>query len=207
MTYIPKNRGGGDTYHSPWQQTAYGSNSRNGAVLARAHGKRRLDIDATRTRDDVLINDHGKPLVSYFEPGTRSIMFDWAEVKTRTYVHDKSTYHPRTIAEALVDNAKHGTDSEVEIKYLGPISYKRLYAIMHQLALDAETAYGPEWRQHVVVKVLTNLAGGINYALEVCHAAHAVDLDTMLLVRGPYRFRFFRGHTEVTYVRGSAVIR
>lgn len=206
MTYYPRNRGGGNTYHSEWAQTPHAANSPNGALLALAHGKGWLDNDATRTLDMVLINDHGLPLRAYFPHG-RSIHFTWAECRMRIYVHGAQTYHLRTIADALRDNAAHGIGTEVEIKSLEPITDGQMDAIMAQLAADAAAAYGANWRHHVIVKVLTNLAGGLPYAMKVCRHAHHHQIPTMLLVRGRDRFRRFPNHHAVTYVRGSAVIR
>lgn len=206
MTYYPKNRGGGDTFHDHWSKTPYGSNSPNGALLAQAHGKGWIDNDATRTRDMVLINDHGLPLRAYFPVG-RSVHFTWAECQQRIYVHNAHSYHLRTIAAALRDNAARGISTEVEIKGLDPITEAQVSQLMAQLATDAEAAYGASWQHHVIVKVLTNLGGGLPYALEVCRAAHQHQIPTMLLPRGRDRFRRFRNHHAVTYVRGSAVLR
>lgn len=206
MTYHPQERGGGDTYHSEWRQTPHASNSPNGALLAKAHHKGWLDNDGTRTKDMVLINDHGLPLRAYFPHG-RSAQFTWAECQQRIYVHNAHSYHLRTIADALRDNAAHGIKTEVEIKSLEPITPAGMDKIMAQLAADAAAAYGANWTHCVIVKVLTNLGGGLPYALEVCRSAHAHAIPTMLLLRGRDRFRRFPNHHAVTYVRGSLVLR
>lgn len=200
------------TYHDEWREAPHGSNSRNGAAAAVRHRCARIDNDGTRTFDDVLINDHGNPSTAYFRRGDRSIRHTWAEAQQLKYVYDKHVFHLRTIAQAMADNAKHKVHgrplgTEVEIKFLGPISQARLEAIMVQLAEDAHAAYGADWKHYVVVKVLTCLTGGTAYALKVCTAAHAAGIPTMILARNGARFNRFTNHHEVTWVRGSAVIR
>jgi hypothetical protein len=205
--HMPSRSPGRKVFHDDWPQTPYGSNSHHGPHLAESHKCGWIDNDATRTSNDVLINDHGNPLRAYFRKGDRSIHHTWAQVQQLTYDHAGETYRLRSIAQALKDNAALGIRTEVEIKYLGPISKARLDAILRQLAADAEAAYGADWRAHAEVKVLSNLTGGVNYALRVCRAAHAAGFTTILLARGTARFRRFKGRTAVTYVRGSAVIR
>lgn len=204
MTYYPKARGGGDTYHDHWSDTPHGSNSVNGAHLAARKHKGWIDNDATRLKGFTLLNDHGWPLKVYFPHGT-SIDFTWAQVKGRTYVHQQRTYHPRLIRDALVANAKtrvkgHPLGTEVEIKNLHPITPVEMERVMHQLAADMQAAYGQDWKRWCLVKVCT---GGLAYKLEVCKAAHAAGIPTLISVQGKERFMSFAGHTEVTYLRGS----
>jgi hypothetical protein len=207
MAYYPKNRGGGNTYHDHWSETPYGSNSPNGPLLARRHGKGWLDIDATRTRDDVLINDHGFPLRAYFHGDERSKHFPLSWCLQRTYVHNHHVFHLRTIAAAMVDNARHQIGSEVEIKVITPITEATLGVVMRNLAHAAQAAYGTNWRRHMLIKVLTDHPGGLQYALRICRAGHAATIPTMLLPRGRARYMRFKNHHEITYIRGSAVIR
>lgn len=203
-------------YHDHWSNTPHGSNSPHGAPAAVRHRKPFIDNDASRTKDFVLIRDHGSPEHAYFKRGDRSIHHTWADAQRIPYVYRGQVYHLATIAEAMAFNAKHhvrirGVErpvgTEVEIKNLHPITPTELDSIMVQLAKDAEAAYGVHWRRYVVVKVLTCLEGGTGYALEVCRAAHAAGIPTMILARNGARFLTFAGHEEVTYVRGSAVIR
>lgn len=208
MTYYPSNRGGGDTFHDHWSDTPHGSNSRHGPGLAKAHHKGWIDNDGTRTRDHVLINDHGYPLKVYFPQG-RSTHFTWDEVRGRTYVWHNQTFHLRTIPQTLKDNAKtivkgHPLGTEVEIKNLRPITPTGLEVMMDDLASAAKAAYGRDWQRYVIVKVCS---GTIAWRLEVCLAAHKAGLRTLISVKGLERRLSFKDHQEVTYVRGSLNLR
>jgi hypothetical protein len=193
--------------HDPWYDTPHGTNSHHGPQIAIDRHCPWIDNDATRTFDDFLIVDHGPPLTAYFKKGDRSAHYRLAVVVKRSYTHEGETFHPRTMAEALKANAAAGRRTEIEIKFIGPITEVRLLNIFHQLAADAEAAYGEDWRDHTVVKVLTNLRGGTKYALRICRAAHHANHHTMLLARGAATLRRFKGHTEITWIRGSRVVK
>jgi hypothetical protein len=201
MSYRPR-RPTWSTYHRNWRY-AYVANSRYGSVAAKRRRKRRIDNDGQRSIDFEWINEHGAPSRFWFAKGDRAKEHTAAELMKRSRVVGARTYPLRSAAEAFRDNAAHDVGTEWEVKDLRPISDEQLDAMMADLAADAQAAYGPDWHEHVVVKVLTDLGGGLRYALRICRAAHAHDIPTMLLVRGRARWRRFVGHTEITYVRGS----
>jgi hypothetical protein len=153
-------------------------------------------------------NDHGAPLHLFFPKGDRMERHASDDVFGRRVVVNGREYHVRRLREALEDNHRHGLDTEIEIKDVRPWATPEIFdARFAEIAAAAAAVYGPDWRRHVVVKVLTNLGGGLRYALKVCRFAHKHGIPTMLLARGRARFMRFRGHPEITYVRGSAVIR
>lgn len=194
------------TYHRNWRR-AYIANSRYGAAQARRRRKARIDNDGQRSADFRWINEHGAPSRFWFARGDSAKEHAAGQLLKRSRVIGRRTFPLRSDAEAFRDNAAEGRGTEWEVKNLLPITDEQLDAMMADLAADAEAAYGPDWPKHVVVKVLTNLRGGLRYALRVCRAARRHRIPTMLLVRRRARFRRFVGHTEVTYVRGSLVIR
>jgi hypothetical protein len=201
MVYRPR-RPIWSTYHRNWRW-AYVANSRRGSRLARAKRKRKIDNDGQRSIDYQWINEHGAPSRFWFAKGDRAKEHRAAELLGRARVVGRHTYPLRSSLEAFRDNAAESRDTEWEVKDLRPITDAQLGAMMADLARDAEDAYGPDWRKHVVVKVLTDLGGGLPYALRICRAAHATGIPTMLLARKRARFRRFHGHTEITYIRGS----
>lgn len=201
MTYRPR-RPTWSTYHRNWRK-AYIANSRYGSVAAKRRRKARIDNDGQRSLDCKWCNEHGAPSRFWFAKGDRAKEHPAAELLKRSRTVGQRTYPLRSAAEAFRDNAAHEVGTEWEVKDLRPISDEHLAAMFADLARDAEAAYGEHWHRHVVVKVLTNLGGGLPYALRVCRAAHAEGIPTMLLVRKRARFRRFVGHTAVTYVRGS----
>ncbi|GAB7004420.1 hypothetical protein JCM18899A_18930 [Nocardioides sp. AN3] len=72
------------------------------------------------------------------------------------------------------------------------------------MAADAQRVFGDDWAQHVEMKVLTNLSGGLAYALKVCAAAHAAGWPTMILPRGSARLRRLNA-PYITLNRGGRV--
>lgn len=192
----------GRTLHRNWRR-AHVANSRFGSAAAQARHCKRIDNDGQRSIDYEWINEHGAPSRFWFAKGDRAKEHPAADLLKRSRIVGRRVYPLRSSLEAFRDNAAHGVGTEWEVKDLRPITDEQLAAMFAQLAQDAEDAYGPDWRRHVLVKVLTDLGGGVPYALRVCRAAHAAGFRTMLLARGRARFRTFRVHPEVTYVRGS----
>lgn len=195
-------------YHRNWR-TAYIVNSARGSVFAREQGAKVIDNDWHLTKNgEDWANLHGAPERFWFPKGDRCERHTSEEVFAKRRTVNGHEYHIRRIGEALEDNHRNGLDSEVEVKdwrpwATGPI----IHARMAELAREAEAVYGPGWRDHVTVKVLSNLGGGLRYALKILRIAHAHGIPTMLLARGRARFMRFRGRPAITYVRGSAVIR
>jgi hypothetical protein len=198
----PRRAPAGHAYHRAWR-TAFFANSRYGSAAAQARHCKRIDNDGQRSIDFEWINEHGAPSRFWFAKHDRAKEHPAAELLKRSRVVGRRVYPLRSSLEAFRDNAAHGVGTEWEAKDLRPITNEHLAAMFTQLARDAADAYGPDWQRHVLVKVLTDLGGGPPYALRVCRAAHAAGFDTMLLARGRARFRTFRAHPEVTYVRGS----
>jgi hypothetical protein len=177
--------------------------------VARARGDRWIDNDFHFTyAGDDWGNDHGAPLRLFFSKGDRMEKHPSAEVFALRRTVNGVEYHIRTLREALEDNHHHGLNTEVEVKDVRPwATAPILRARMAELAKTALEVYGPDWRKHVNVKVLTDLGGGLRFALNVCRAAHHFGIPTILLARGRARFMRFRNHPAITWVRGSAVIR
>lgn len=194
--------------HRSWR-TSYVTNSERGAVLARDSGERWIDNDWHLTYGgEDWGNDHGAPLRLFFGKGDRMERHPSAEVFALTRTVNGHEYHVRTLREALEDNHHHGLGTEFEVKDVRPWATPEiLHARFAELARVAREVYGEHWRRYVVVKVLTDLGGGERYALKICRHAHAHDIPTMLLARRRARFKHYYGHPEITWVRGSAVIR
>lgn len=194
--------------HRSWR-TSYLTNSERGAIRAHELGEHWIDNDWHLTHGGQdWGNDHGAPLHLFFRKGDRMERHTSDDVFARTVVVDGHEYHIRRLREALEDNHRHGLNTELEVKDVRPWATAEILAARFaEIAQVAAEVYGPDWAQHVNVKVLSNLGGGIRYALKICRFAHAVGAPTILLARGRARFMRFRGHPEITYVRGSAVIR
>lgn len=94
---------------------------------------------------------------------------------------------------------------EWEAKDFHPYTTKaRLDEYFEQLAKDAEAIWGDEWQQHVCVKCLTDLAGGIKYCYHVLRAAHRAGFDTMILPRDTHQHQVIN-KPFITWNRGGKV--
>lgn len=207
MSYRPRRAPRHRVAHRNWRR-AYITNSSRGSALARAARKAWVDNDfhLSLAATD-WINAHGAPERFWLPRGIRFERKPGPVLLSRSRVIGRHAYRLRDDLDAFTDNAAHGLSTEAEIKDVRPYTGPRLRTAMVRLAKHAAAAYGPDWHKRVVVKVLTDLHGGEQYALKVCAAAHAAGIPTMLLARGRARFRTYAGHPEVTYVRGSLVIR
>jgi hypothetical protein len=172
-------------------------------MLARAKGCGWIDNDGQRSIDFEWVNEHGAPSRFWFAKGDSAKDHAADELLSRSRVIGRHVYSLDSALDAFRGNAEQGIDTEWEVKGLRPITDEQLDQMFADLATAAEAAYGPEWREHVTVKVLTDLRGGVAYALRICRAAHKAGFRTMVLARGKARFRRFRKHPEVTWVRGS----
>lgn len=216
MTYYPR-APRWSPYHEPWYR-AHIANSSIGSERAKANGDEWVDNDfhfsaPSKTPPPVpidcdWINGHGAPELFWLPIHERFEDYPAAKLLKIERPTKGHVFKLRTLAEALKDNAAAGRKTEIEVKdvhpYNTPAILNRMFA---RAAVHAEAAYGADWKAHTVVKVLTDLRGGEAYALQVLAVAHAHGFQTMLLARGRCRFKRYAGHTEITYVRGSAVIR
>jgi hypothetical protein len=192
----PRREALGSFLHRDWQDDAV-INSRRGNALAKRLGYERLDVDFGMTSDGVWANMHGWPSKAFGT--TQARRWTWRELRRM------SGGKIRSGARAIKDAADFDQSYEWEVKYIPGVTNPELRAAMRLVAVLARRRFGPDWvhDRRLVVKVLTDLAGGERYALRVCAAAHEVGIPTMLLVRGKARAKTYAGHDEVTYIRGS----
>jgi hypothetical protein len=101
--------------------------------------------------------------------------------------------------------ARLGLSVEWEVKDWHPLTTdEQLTAVFRKLAVDAAAAYGPTWRQHVQIKVLTNLSGGVGYAKRILKHAHAAGFTTIVLPRKGARLARIN-EPYITFNRGGRV--
>lgn len=152
------------------------------------------------------IRAHGTPETFWLPKGDRFENHTWEELSKLHKRVGAQTYQLDDARKAFIDNHRAGLGTEWDVKNVAPWATPEILDdAMGRLARHAEAAYGPNWRKYVNVKVLTTW--GLPYALKICRAAHAHGIPTLLSVRGKHRFNRFAGHEEITYVRGSVVIR
>lgn len=207
-TYYPRRAPGRRVYHRNWRR-GYVVNSIYGALAAAAAAFGWIDNDFHLSKwGRVWLNAHGAPERFWLRRGQRFESIPWRVLAKRQRVVGRRVFKLRSAHQTLIDNHAHGLNTEFEVKDVKPWDTPVILdAAFARLARMARAVYGEDWQKRLVVKVLTNLSGGEAYALKVCRHAHAHGIPTMLLVRGKARFKRYAGHTEITWVRGSLVIR
>jgi hypothetical protein len=153
-------------------------------------GKKRGSADL----DMAAVNGHGSP---YYPAWLRNSRFE---------EHSLQDHHMLLFSDTLRRNAQHGLGTEIEIKDLhGYASPQHLRALFSRLAADAQRAYGKGWRNHAIVKVLSNLGGGEAYALKILRYAHLFGFRTMFLARGQWVTKRLPAEAAayVSWVRGA----
>lgn len=205
-TYRPRKAPARRVYHQSWRK-GYLVNSRLGSLAASSQGYGWIDNDFHLSRHgEKWVNAHGSPERFWAHWVVKFELRTWAYLSKIEKHHGGRVWNLRSGGQALRDNAKHNLNTEFEVKDVRPEA-DELGQAFQRLRAAAIAAYGSGFRRHVTVKVLTNLSGGVPYALKVCEAAHAAGFPTMVLARGSARFRRFSGNEVVTWVRGSAVVR
>lgn len=207
MTYFPARAPRHRLYHRRWT-SGHVVNSARGSVLARDAGAKWIDNDFHLSMHGLAwVNAHGAPELFWLPRHDRFENHTAGQLFKRERSVGRHLYRLRNLRQTFEDNHHHGLNTEVEVKDVHPWNTDALLdAAFARMARHARAVYGEDWREHVVVKVLTNLRGGEAYALQICRAAHAHDIPTMLLARRRARFHRYAGHSEVTWVRGSLVI-
>lgn len=200
--YQPKRAPKYRLYHRNWR-TGYLQNSARGDAEAKRQGKPWVDNDWHLSSDGGWVNGHGAPEkvwgVKRFESQT------WAVLKRKQIKRGKFYYHLRNAPEAFADAKQYGRKVEAEIKDVRPLA-AQLPTALARMKRHAIATWGDGWADHVTVKAVSTI-GGPGYALDVMGAAHDLGFNTLLTVRGRDRFRRYEGHTEITWVRNSLVIR
>jgi hypothetical protein len=144
------------------------------------------------------VNAHGAPFEPSWLTTDRFETRTWPSIAGRPGVRDAES--------AFTEDAADGLSVEWEVKGVRPLSTPRtLDAAFANLAAVARRAYGPGWPGRVQVKVLSNLSGGLAFALRVLRFARAHGFTTILLARGRATRKRIPVHAQryVTYVRGA----
>lgn len=103
------------------------------------------------------------------------------------------------------DCKRHGVRVEWEVKDIHPYhSDSHLKRMFEQLRVSAIRAFGEHWRQWVIIKMLSNLRGGIKFMKRVLKAAYEAGFRTMALARG-YWADHPINEPYITWNRGGCV--
>lgn len=144
------------------------------------------------------VNAHGAPFNPRWMKRGRFETRAWGMIRRRVGL--------RNADMTFQQDAAYGLSVEWEVKDIRPFgSPAALNAAFANLAASAQRAYGAGWQSRVEIKALSNLSGGLPYALKVLRYAHAHGFRTMLLARGAATRTQIpaSAHEYVSFVRGA----
>ena len=144
------------------------------------------------------VNAHGAPYNPRWMKRGRFETRAWSVIRKRRGL--------RNADMTFQQNAAYGLSVEWEVKDIRPFTTAAaLNAAFAGLAASAQRYYGSAWRSRVQIKMLSNLSGGLPFALKVLRYAHAHGFTTMLLARGAATRTQIpaSAHAYVDYVRGA----
>jgi hypothetical protein len=175
-------------------------NSLAGNALATRRGIAWVDNDGRWSKRDPItgkrtpINTHWRLLSreGFAHLGSR---LTWGSLSAAAIARLRSRdgYRVRTMFEALDDAHARGQRVEWEIKEIAS------EAEIREVADHARSLWGDDWREYVVVKVLTTVVGW----RRILRRAHRAGFTTIALVRGPRRYVRINS-PSITYVRGAS---
>lgn len=180
------------------------TDSIRGIRWAAKNGYDWIDVNCLLSRDGVAFAQHGAPYglaAQGFLAKDDPAKVKHLDAKTLDGLRSKDGYQVPRISEIFRAASRNGIKLELEAKDDHRFTDR---ATWERIADQADSAWGNGWQRHVVVKVLTNLSGGPQYARAVCRAAHAAGFQTMVLPRGVARLKPMRG-PNITFNRGGRV--
>lgn len=147
----------------------------------------------------VWLNAHGSPYnPPWVAKGKKISDYSW---------NQKKRQHPslQNAQQCFQTCKNNGVKVEWEVKDVHPFASQRILdRMLKQLAKSAQRVWGADWQHHVIVKVLTNLSGGIHYAYKVLRAAYKAGFRTMILARGEWVHKVIN-EPFITWNRGGRV--
>jgi hypothetical protein len=172
-------------YHNDtptWYGGGTVGDTKKGSKLAGKKHANRMDCNGQCSKDGYPVNAHGWPWKPKFLGSKGFGHYTLRRLKLQI---------PglRDAKKTFKQNKKYGikvTEWEVKDFDKKHSDMDSLVLYMQRLKADAQAVWGDNWRKHVVVKCLTDLAGGYKYCVKVLKAAHRVGFPTMMLCRGEH---------------------
>lgn len=180
------------------------TDSIRGVRWAAAHHYGWIDVNALPSRERTLHAQHGAPYglaqQGFLPKGDSRRVQDLTDSELAG-LRSQDGYRVPTIEEIIRTCAEQQVDLELEAKD------HRLFTEAETWKPVAETAlevWGPAWPEHLNGKVLTDLSGGVDYALAVCTAMHEASLPSIILPRRAARLQRF-DRPFITFNHGGRV--
>jgi hypothetical protein len=180
------------------------TDSIRGVRWAAEHGYGWIDVNALPSQERTLHAQHGAPYglaqQGFLPEGDRRRVQDLIDAELAA-LRSPDGYRVPTIAEVIRACAEQHVDLELEAKDHHWFKEAETWKAVAETALDA---WGPTWPQHLNGKVLTDLSGGLDYALAVCTAMHEASVPSIILPRRAVRMQRL-GRPFITFNHGGRV--
>lgn len=192
-------------YHENWKR-GFIQNSPHGNDIAKSRGDTWVDNDFHLSADLAWANMHGWPEETW-GPG-KPETWTWAVLSRKRHTYANRTYQLRDFATAIRDASARHQGMEAEIKDLRPIPVLSgdgdvIRGCLERMRSHAIAAWGPKWREHLNLKIVSTMAGGLDhYALPIARIAGELGIPVLITARGKDRLRKV-WPSYVTYVRNS----
>jgi hypothetical protein len=163
------------------------TDSVRGVLWASRHGFGWIDVNALPSRDGTLHAQHGAPYglaqQGFLPEGDTRRVPDLTDAELAA-LRSPDDFPVPTIQEIVTACAENGVNLELEAKDNRRFRLAETWEPVAEMAL---AAWGPQWRRHLNGKVLTDLSGGLDYALAVCEAMHEAGVPSIILPRKSVR--------------------
>jgi hypothetical protein len=180
------------------------SDSVRGVIWAARHGYGWIDVNALPSLDGTLHAQHGAPyglaqqgFLPKDDPRKVSELTD-AELADLVSPDGFPVPTIEVIIQACADQ---GVNLELEAKDNRLFKQAETWKPVAEMALEA---WGLLWRRHLNGKVLTDLSGGLDYALAVCEAMHEAGVPSIILPRKRVRMQRL-DRSFITFNHGGRV--
>lgn len=165
------------------------TDSVRGVAWAADHHYDWIDVNALPSRDRTLHAHHGAPYglaqQGFLPKGDPRRVQDLTDLELAE-LRTPDNYRVPTIAEIIQACADEHVNLELEAK---DHRWFTLPETWEPVVETARAAWGEKWRRHINGKVLTDLSGGLDYALAVCTAMHEATLPSIILPRRAIRMQ------------------
>lgn len=180
------------------------TDSLRGIAWAEEHDIPWIDGNMLLSKQGTIYMNHGAPYglaaQGFLPKGDKRKVRNLTDAQLDS-LHSPDGYQVPTLEEYIHGLARHGRKGELEAKDDHRFELPQTW---QQVADFARGAWGRSWRQHVNGKVLTNLSGGLEYALNVCDAGHEAGVPMIILPRKGARLRRL-ARPSITYNHGGRV--
>ncbi|GAB7007055.1 hypothetical protein JCM18899A_45280 [Nocardioides sp. AN3] len=165
------------------------TDSIRGVKWAADHHYRWIDVNALPSQERTLHAQHGAPYglaqQGFLPKGDTRRVQDLTDAELAA-LRSSDGYRVPIIEQIIQVCAEEQVNLELEAKDHRWFTLAETWKPVAEAAL---AAWGPTWQDHLNGKVLTDLSGGLDYALAVCSAMHEATVPSIILPRRAARMQ------------------